>query len=1135
MTRFFVKHPVTTWMIFTAFVVLALYALPKIEVEAIPDVDLPSLTVTTTWNGASPQAVQRSITLPIEEALRGVYGVENLTSVSSAARSQVTAEFRRDVDLDFARLEMNEALGSVRRNLPLGANQPQIQPYVPEEFESDTLFSFSIESSLGPNELREEAEKWIVPQVLGVEGVADARVNGGALPLVKVLLDRRKLQFYDISADEVFAEIDALDQLYAAGAVREDGLEKLVALRERISIDDIRNAVVARRGEVNFTLDMLGEIRADHEDPFSFARSNGRSVVEVEVDKRSGGNAVAVSRELRGMLPTIQASLPFDATLRVETDQGEELEDKLSELLVRSAVILAVLFLLLAISLRQVVLTAIVIGSVIFALVICLSLFYFLELSVNFITISGLTICFGMLLDNSILVLDSIHRRLESLQRADQEGLTRAAKTKVVFETVVHGTSEVIFPILTTTLTTIVAFLSFIFLSGRLALFYVPLAISVALAMLASIFVAFGWIPVVLNQTWARRLVRRSSDGPNELADDAQLDRIVHVLPDLEARPSWPRRLLAFNQILWPAIAVGLVALGWFSWHTYQDDVIKGGFFRVGQTERITCYMRMPDGTDVNVTSETFFKFEQALLPLEDGVRMRANVFGNQAYMTVEFEDELLRTPIPLYYRNLLTEVADLTGGSTIFISGFSDQPYIKGSFGGAALNSLIKITGYNSKTLRSIAEDTLLKAQRSRRVRNARITSSNRFGRSNTEETVITLRRDVLSEYGLSVLQVVGQVRRLLGVDTPWRMIVDGQQERMQLAYEDSDDIQFSEVEAYVVETPRGEKVQLSELVELDTVPLSDSITRENQRYSMFVNWEYIGTDRMRRAYLQNILDSMVLPYGYAAEEANREFFTEEEEEDLQLTLILAAVFIFMVLAALFESIALPFLVLTALPMAGVGVVAIFAWSRVPFDSSAMIGLVLLFGIVVNNAILLVSRFRHEASLVLKARLGGDPEAEAGLLPGTRKNLGGGDLFHLPRGERGALLRRAVARGTMIRLRSILLTSGTTIVGLIPLLVSVHDVPSTLFGIDLPFEISWMDDQNQDIWENLALSSVGGLVSSTVLLLLALPPLYFGVVWTSWQLRSFAAWVRRGWRRVLAASGRRAVADEAGSPSGGS
>jgi HAE1 family hydrophobic/amphiphilic exporter-1 len=467
-----------------------------------------------------------------------------------------------------------------------------------------------------------------------------------------------------------------------------------------------------------------------------------------------------------------------------------------------------------------------------------------------------------------------------------------------------------------------------------------------------------------------------------------------------------------------------------------------------------------------------------------------------------------------MIYRNLLTEQADVTGGSSVYIAGFSDQPYIKGTFGGNNDNSLIKITGYNSKILANIAEDTLHKVERARRARNPRITSTARFGRASNEETVITLRRDVLADTGLSVMDVVGQLRRLLGVDTPWRMIVDGEQEQMQLAYSDADSIEFSDVANTMVETRTGKKVLLSNLVNMETVPLSNEITRENQRYSMFVNWEYVGTNKMRLAYIKSILDSMDLPYGYTAEEARREFFTQEEEQDLKLTMILAIVFIFMVLAALFESISLPILVLTSVPMALVGVVIAYWKSGSTFDSSAQIGLVLLFGIVVNNAILLVSRFRHEAALILKSRCGGDPEAEAGILSGLARRLGGSDLWYLHPRERGEMLRRAVVRGTLVRMRSVLLTSGTTVVGLMPLLVSFRRVPSTLLGIHLPFELSWLNTQNQDIWVNLALSSIGGLVSSTLLLILVLPSLYYGCVRTGWVLRSLwhglLRW--RGW-----------------------
>ncbi|MDH4037706.1 MAG: efflux RND transporter permease subunit, partial [Candidatus Krumholzibacteria bacterium] len=191
MTRFCVRFPVTTWMIFVSFVVLGAYSIPRLKIEAVPDVNLPTLTVSTSWNGASPQAVQRAITIPVEEAVQDVHGVEKIESQSRAGNSTVTISFRRSTNIDFARLDLNEQLGDVRRNLPLGALQPQIIPFVPEEFRTEDFFTFSLESPLSPNELRELAETWVIPQVLGVPGVADAEVLGGARPLVKIVLDRR--------------------------------------------------------------------------------------------------------------------------------------------------------------------------------------------------------------------------------------------------------------------------------------------------------------------------------------------------------------------------------------------------------------------------------------------------------------------------------------------------------------------------------------------------------------------------------------------------------------------------------------------------------------------------------------------------------------------------------------------------------------------------------------------------------------------------------------------------------------------------------------------------------------------------------------------------------------------------------
>ncbi|MBN2169696.1 MAG: efflux RND transporter permease subunit [Candidatus Krumholzibacteriota bacterium] len=1097
MTRFFLRHPVSTWMVFAAFLVMGLYALPKLKIEAIPEVDLPSLSVETTWNGASPQAIQRSITLPVEEAARRLPGVESVTSTSRPGRSVVEVSFRRGTDLEFARLELSEQIGALRRDLPLGARQPQIRAYVPEEFRVEQFFSFSLDSPLAPNELRQRAETWILPRLLAVSGVADAQVMGGARPLLRVRLDRERLDLYGIGAGEVFAALAALDDIEASGAVSEDGLEKAVSLREEVSLERIASAVVARRGDRCFRLDQLAELDPGHEDLVYIVRADGRNVVQLAVEKRSGANTVGVSKALRDLLPVLEASLPFDARFHIDADQGQDLEDKLWELVYRSLVILGLLFLLMAISLRQVKLTGIVVGSIFFAILISLSLFYFLRLSVNFITISGLTVSFGLLLDNSILVLDGIHRRVQSLGGAGWAELDRRGKLAVATQAIVAGTSEVSFPILATTLTTLVVFAAFIFLSGRLALYYVPLAVAVATALLASLFVAFGWLPVVLEQGWARPLVNRLGIGSRRLADEAAVARFVEEQNGADTAPGWFERVLQWLQRFWwlvlPPVAAAIV---WgFVW-IYPNKVIKGGFFRMPDREQLFLYLQMPEGTDVKVTSEILGAFEEKLQPVPAGARMLARCFDNRGFLDVEFEDDLLRTEIPSHYRALLVEQADITGGSSVYIRGFADQPYFRGTFGGVNLNSTIRISGYNSRRLHEIADGVLARLQRNRRVRHPRVTSGMQYERAAQDETVINIDRQRLAEHGLSATDLVRRLQLLLGVDLPWTLLLDGRQQQAQLFYTDAETMEYDLLLAQLIDTPFGGQVRLDDLIEVATIPTRGSVVREDQRYTVYINWEYVGTDRMRRATILRALDALELPYGYEAEEAEQTFISEEEQGELNLMLILAGVFIFMVLAALFESVPLPFLVLSSLPMAMLGVFIAFWMTRAAFDSSARIGLVLVFGIVVNNAILLVSRYRHEAELILRRRLGGDPGVEAALFPGLRRQLGGWHLRRLAMPEAAAMLRRAVARGTHVRLRSILLTSGTTIVGLAPLLV--HFKPS--------------DDR--DIWENLALSSIGGLAASTLLLILAMPPLYYVCTRFAWWVARVAGRLWHGARR---------------------
>ncbi|MBE0564908.1 MAG: efflux RND transporter permease subunit, partial [Krumholzibacteria bacterium] len=1107
MIRFAVDHPVATWMLFAALLVTGIYALPRLNIEAMPETDLPELSIVTGWNGASPSAIQRSVTLPIEEAAAGCHGIEDIDSQSRHGQSTVTVKYKRGTNMDFARLELSEQLGAVRRNLPAQAGQPVIRPFVPEELRAEEFFSVSLVSPLSMNELRDRAETWLVPRFLAIDGVADAELRGGARPLVKVLLDLEKLERYGLTADLVAGRLDALDDIMPAGAVRRSGLELTVSVREDVSLDLLRSTVLRNLGGQPVTLAHVAEVREDFEDISYFSRIGGENVITLNITKRSGQNSIAVSRRLRGELPEIQAEARFPVHFEIDQDEGEELEDKLEELVTRSLVILGLLFVMLAAALKRVRLTAIVISSILLAIVICLTLFYFFGVSVNFITISGLTVCFGMLLDNSILVLDAIHRRLSGRHGGDSR------------EALVLGTREVAFPIMATTLTTVVAFLSFIFMTDRLSLFYVPLAVSVGIAMLASIFVAFCWIPVALRGPAEKEMRHGQAAGDEfglagwSMAWRWGLGALLLAAAVFAAAWLWKGRPTALDWLPWLGGAAGLLAavgvfvawvdaltrlhlrfwafpvvltlvlfvgMGW----AFKEKVRTGGFWRPQPKETIVAYCERPVGTDVKLSSETIRLFEQEVLPLPEGAHMRSGAFGNQAWLNIEFEDELLTSAYPELFRNKLIVLAEELGGMFIWINGFGD-PYMKGGRGGGMSNSTVRLTGYNSKELKQISDAVLARLDRNRRVRNARLTSGDRFSRNATDETVVILDREALARHRLPMAEVMGHIRRLLGVETPWHMVVDGQDQRLMMSFDDAEEIEYDQILGRTMTTSRGQKVQLGRLIAIEQRPEISSINRHDQRYSQQINWEYIGTDAMRRRFIAEVLAGMELPYGYTAEDMSGEQIEQEEEEELKQTLWLTLIFIFMALAAMFESFALPVLVLLSIPMALVGVAGMFWGTGSEFDSSAKIGLILMFGIVVNNAILLVNRFRLQVR-ELVAEAGHGPDA----VPAKRRT-GGFDLWRLPGPERQRILRAAIVDGTRIQMRSILLTSGTTIAGLLPL----------LYKKDL--------SGGKDIWENLALSSIGGLTSSTVLILGAIPALYWICTRWGWGLARLGRRVR--------------------------
>ncbi len=450
--------------------------------------------------------------------------------------------------------------------------------------------------------------------------------------------------------------------------------------------------------------------------------------------------------------------------------------------------------------------------------------------------------------------------------------------------------------------------------------------------------------------------------------------------------------------------------------------------------------LRLQSGAEASRTEAALRPFEEYVLGLPDIERLEVRVTSNNGTMFVEFPPELEATAYPLVVKEELIGIATRYAGLQVSVGGFDDNYYASGFGRAFTMSSRIKLYGYNYEELGEIGTNIAEMAKRSARVQEATVTAgSTGYWSDQGGELVLSIRRDQLALYGLTVSDLRLQLESLLrGRTNRDELRIACEKWNLQVKVSGVDERTLQDLLEAPIRTVDGVGVRMGDLLEVSIQSIPGEITREDQRYDRYVQWEYRGSTRASTAYRQAIFDSLDLPPGYSASLEDTFRLTQQERLQLRNVAILALAIVFMVLAALYESLLQPFVVLLSVPGALIGVFLAFYWSGKPFDASASVGVVLLGGIVVNNAILLVDHINLR-----------------------RRDL---ELFE------------AVVVGTAERVRPILITSITTIGGMLPLvLITATDEAS----------------RSSDIWGTLALSTIGGLTASTLLTLTVTPILY--------------------------------------------
>jgi len=508
-------------------------------------------------------------------------------------------------------------------------------------------------------------------------------------------------------------------------------------------------------------------------------------------------------------------------------------------------------------------------------------------------------------------------------------------------------------------------------------------------------------------------------------------------------------------------IVVGLIFFGTYSW--FKKEVTIGPFLDFGYRQELGVRIGMPTGTPIESTDEVTLQFEEKVLEKTYEYEMNSTVMSDRSVLRIKFPPEIEYSYHPYVLKEELIQLATNFAGINISISGFDPQGYYSRVSSGPSLGSSIKFYGYNLKKLKEITANLDRTLKRNPRIKESRISSS-RYPWWNLDsyEYVLKINREALGRYDLNPAYLYSHIGSLIAgrAFSVMRTKIGGQEIDLAIKFPESAWMDLKNLQDTLIQTQRGEYVRLGELTDLEEVRVASSIDREDQQYQQTVMWEFRGPYKAADRYQQTVYDQLQLPPGFSAKLEDDRWMTEEEKGQLTFSIIFSLIIIFMILASLYESIIQPFFILLAVPLALIGVFVAFVLADFPFDSSAYIGVILLGGIVVNNSILLV------------------------------------DHINLKRRE-GLPLLEAVLQGSRERIRPIFLTSSTTVLGMLPLVL-------------IQIEVG-----RQRIWSSLALSAVGGLISSTIFILVVIPIFYYyGDNVRSWVQGKISE-TRTAWKRL--------------------
>jgi hydrophobe/amphiphile efflux-1 (HAE1) family protein len=972
-TRTSIRNPVFATMVMIGITVLGVFSYLRLNVEQMPDVSLPFVQIMTLYPGAAPEAVEADVTKPIEYAVNQVSGVKRIFSNSREGSSQVFIEFRLSTNATVAIQDVRDKIAMVRPTFPRDVKDPLVNRVDNEN--SQPIATLAVMSqTTGLRELTSLTDQTIVKALENQPGVARIDVNGRATREIRIQIKPHAVTALGLGVDQVIQAIQNANQDVPAGRLTRGQNDSVVRVEGKIKDpEQFSRIIVAQQGGGPVFLSQVADVIDGEKEMTSFARINGRPAITLDIQKAQDANIVETGRNVKAAVAALKARLPSDVDVRVTFSTAENVEravDRVKQTIVEGGMLTVLIVFLFLHSWRSTVITGLTLPLAVIATFIALYAFGF---TINFLTLMALSLCIGLLIDDAIVVRENIVRHLSL-------GKDHATAAR-------EGTDEIGLAVMATTFAIVAVFVPIAFMSGVIGRFFFQFGLTVAVAVLVSLFISFTLDPM-LSSVWHDPVATRFKYAPWLGRFMAGIERgidAVHVIYGRVLRWALGHR----------KTVIGIAVVAFFG--SFAIVPLVGTEF-MPQTDQsfISLRLNTPVGSSLEYTDAKVREVEDVLKKFPE-IELAMTSVGtedgrNYARVNLKLAERAKRNRSQMQLETLIRDAIRPVPGIELAI-GY-DRPI------------WFNLLGPDSDTLSKLSAEFAAKVAKVPGI--ADLETSDKAA---NPAVSIRLNNDAASDLGITVQQVGATIRPLLAGDTvSYWLGPDGQNYEVNVQLSKDNRRMSSDLgNLYLTSNKRGpdgqmRMVPLRQVAELVETTSPQIIKRQDlqRRIGIYANAEGrpagdVGTD------VQKIASAMDLPPGYRLAAAGQQQDMQESFSAAVAALGLAIIFIYLILASQFASFTQPVAIMASLPFSLIGVFLALLLTRTTLNIFSIIGFIMLMGLVTKNAILLV------------------------------------DFANRSR-RAGAALHDALLDAGQVRLRPILMTTAAMIGGMLPLALGIGE-----------------------------------------------------------------------------------------------